>query len=95
MAQLRTRLREARLEAGLTQAQVAGRLGVPRPNVARWEEGSQLPRVDNALKLAEACGTTVERVWTCEPNNKPNNKRGRAAPTAGPVTTSEVPDAMQ
>lgn len=70
MAGLRIRLREARQEAGLTQAQVAGRLGVARPNVARWESGAQLPRVDTALKLAEAVGKTVEQLWTPESDNK-------------------------
>src|SRR4051794_12393475 len=49
-----TRLREARQAAGLTQQQVADRLGVPRPNVARWESGTQLPRVDAALRVAAA-----------------------------------------
>lgn len=63
MAKHRTRLREARLEAGLTQQEVADVVGLPRANVARWESGTQLPRVDNALKLAAALDSTVESLW--------------------------------
>jgi transcriptional regulator with XRE-family HTH domain len=64
-------------------------MGVPRPNVARWESGTQLPRVDTALRLAAALETTVEAIWSTP---EPNKKRGRAGGTADPMTPSEVAD---
>jgi putative transcriptional regulator len=63
-----TRLREARQAAGLTQQQVADRLGVRRPNVARWESGTQLPRVDAALRVATAVGAPVDAIWVIAPD---------------------------
>lgn len=63
MSKAATRLREAREAASLTQAQVAEVMGVPRPNVARWESGTQLPRVDTALRLAAIVGSRVEWLW--------------------------------
>jgi transcriptional regulator with XRE-family HTH domain len=39
-------IREARLKAGLTQAQLAERLGRERAQVARWETGGQEPSFD-------------------------------------------------
>jgi len=45
-------------------------MGIPRPNVARWESGTQLPRVDTALRLAAILGTTVEALWTPVTDNE-------------------------
>lgn len=47
-----TRLREARRQAGLTQAEVAGRLGKPQSFVAKCENGER--RVDIVELLAFA-----------------------------------------
>jgi len=56
-------LRRARVAAGLTQKALADLLGVEQPHIARWESGTQLPRVDRAVRLASALGTTVETIW--------------------------------
>ncbi len=128
MVPIHSRLREARLEAGLSQQSLAERVGVRQPHVARWESGA-LPRVDTAVQLASALSTTVETLW--QPSEPPSplvvesqsprreserarrrrewnerhhpaktapeqtTKRGRAAQTAGPVTATEVPDAIE
>lgn len=49
-------IREARLKAGLTQSQLAERLGRERAQVARWETGGQEPSFENVVALVEACG---------------------------------------
>jgi transcriptional regulator with XRE-family HTH domain len=49
-------IREARLKAGLTQSQLAGRLGRERAQVARWEIGGQEPSFENVVAVVEACG---------------------------------------
>ncbi|MEX0984791.1 MAG: helix-turn-helix transcriptional regulator [Actinomycetota bacterium] len=47
---------QARSAAGLTQAQLANRIGTSQPTIARWEAGSQIPSVRSLIRLAEATG---------------------------------------
>jgi transcriptional regulator with XRE-family HTH domain len=49
-------IREARLRAGLTQAELAKRTGRERSVIARWEQGAVSPSVETVLALVEACG---------------------------------------
>jgi transcriptional regulator with XRE-family HTH domain len=49
-------IREARLRAGLTQSDLAARLGRERAQVARWEIGAQEPSFANLRSVVEACG---------------------------------------
>jgi transcriptional regulator with XRE-family HTH domain len=49
-------IREARLKAGLTQSELADRLGRERGQVARWEIGGQEPSFENLRAVVEACG---------------------------------------
>jgi transcriptional regulator with XRE-family HTH domain len=49
-------IREARLKADLTQAEVAARLGRDRAQIARWEIGGQEPSFENVQAVVEACG---------------------------------------
>ena len=49
-------IREARLRAGLTQAELAKRTGRERSVIARWEQGSVSPSIDNLLAIIHACG---------------------------------------
>jgi transcriptional regulator with XRE-family HTH domain len=55
-------IREARLKEGLTQTQLAERLGRERAQIARWEIGGQEPSFENVVAVVEACGyaLTVE-----------------------------------
>ncbi|MBM3678187.1 MAG: helix-turn-helix transcriptional regulator [Actinobacteria bacterium] len=49
-------IREARLRAGLTQAELAEKSGRDRTVVARWEQGLVAPSVDTLVELVQACG---------------------------------------
>ncbi len=49
-------IREARLRAGLTQAELSARSGTQRSVIARWEQGAVSPTFDNMLDVIEACG---------------------------------------
>lgn len=62
-ATIPSRLRERRLECGLTQAELAARAGVSRQLVAAVEAGQNAPAVDAALGLARALATTVEDLF--------------------------------
>lgn len=49
-------IREARLRAGLTQAELADRTGRDRSVIARWEQGVVAPSVETLTELVRACG---------------------------------------
>ena len=49
-------IREARLRAGLTQAQLAERVGTTQSAVARWEAGGTHPSLETLARLVRACG---------------------------------------
>jgi transcriptional regulator with XRE-family HTH domain len=52
-------IREARLKAGLTQSELAARLGRERAQIARWETGGQEPSFENLRSVVEACGFSL------------------------------------
>jgi len=56
------RIRELRLEAGLTQAELARRTGIHRPNIARVEAGRHTPSLETIARLASAIGVPTTRV---------------------------------
>jgi transcriptional regulator with XRE-family HTH domain len=49
-------LREARLRAALTQAELADRAGIARSQISRYERGSVLPSLETLRRLVRACG---------------------------------------
>jgi transcriptional regulator with XRE-family HTH domain len=53
-------IRAARLKAGLTQAELAARLGRERAQIARWETGGQEPSFQNLCAVVEACGFSLK-----------------------------------
>lgn len=65
-AKLGARLRELRLAAGLTQAELARRTGIHRPNIARVEAGRHTPSLETLSRLAGAIGVSTTRVLSGE-----------------------------
>ncbi len=49
-------VKEARRRAGITQAELAARLGVPQSTIARWETGRIATSFDNVVRAVRACG---------------------------------------
>jgi transcriptional regulator with XRE-family HTH domain len=49
-------LREARLRAGLTQAELARRVKRSQSQIARWERGDVKPSLETLRALIRACG---------------------------------------
>lgn len=56
------RLKEKRKALGLTQAELAERIGCTQKDVARWESGVREPRLTALKKLAEALGCKVDDI---------------------------------
>jgi putative transcriptional regulator len=59
-------LKERRSELGLTQAELAERVGVTRKTVNTVENGVFVPSALLALKLAEALSVPVEELFRVE-----------------------------
>jgi transcriptional regulator with XRE-family HTH domain len=49
-------LKEARLRAGLTQAELARRVNRSQSQIARWERGDVKPSLETLRELIRACG---------------------------------------
>jgi transcriptional regulator with XRE-family HTH domain len=49
-------IREARMRAGLTQAELSSRTGRERSVIARWEQGVISPPIESLLACLHACG---------------------------------------
>ena len=54
------RIKEARVKAGMTQAEVANLVGVSPHAVWSWESGRAKPRHDHLLELAHRCEVTTD-----------------------------------
>jgi hypothetical protein len=49
-------IREARLRAGLTQAELGERIGQPQSVIARWERGAVTPTFETLREVIRGCG---------------------------------------
>ena len=53
-------LKMYRVKAGMTQEDIAEKLGVSRQAVAKWERGESLPDIESCIELSKIFGTTVD-----------------------------------
>ncbi len=54
-------IRAARMERGLTQSELATRLGVSQGTISFWENGGETPTVEHLIALALELPELVER----------------------------------
>lgn len=52
----------ARIEAGMTQEQLADILDIPQTQIAKWETGVRHPKVENLAKIAAALNVPLENL---------------------------------
>lgn len=57
---LKERVRELRKEKGETQVQVAEAIGIADRHYQRFERGANLPNLENAWKLADHFGVSID-----------------------------------
>lgn len=83
----RQKIQALRKGRGLTQEQLAARLGVSRQAVSRWELDETLPDTQNLLPLKEALGVSIDTLL--------DSTRGleEPAPQAGPAPGAASPPA--
>lgn len=63
---IRNRVKELRARDGLTQGDLAKRIGVTRQTIVSLEKGSYTPSLLLALNIAEVFGEPVEAIFTKE-----------------------------
>lgn len=56
------RIKEAREEKGLTQRQVADRMGVKYQNIGQYERGLRTPKIGTIRRIADALGVKVSEL---------------------------------
>lgn len=56
-------IKDKRERAGMTQGELAERLGVDRTTVTKWESGDAMPRADKLPDIAKALGCTVDELY--------------------------------
>lgn len=54
------RLKDLRKQAGLTQVDVAEKLGISQPAYASWERGLKKPTQENLVKIAQILNVSVD-----------------------------------
>jgi putative transcriptional regulator len=64
---LANRIKDRRAELGLTQAELAEKVGVTRKTVNTVENNVFTPSATLAIKLARALGVSVEQLFWIEP----------------------------
>ena len=55
-------IRSARLRAGLSQAELAERLGMPSSSIARWETDTVEPAFSKLRRVLQGCGFDIPPV---------------------------------
>ncbi|WP_404409478.1 helix-turn-helix transcriptional regulator [Jeotgalibacillus malaysiensis] len=63
---MRNRVKELRARDGLTQGDLAKKIGVTRQTIVSLEKGSYTPSLLLALNIAEVFGEPVEAIFTKE-----------------------------
>ncbi|HUF33746.1 MAG TPA: helix-turn-helix transcriptional regulator [Acidimicrobiales bacterium] len=63
---MQSRVRELREARGLSQGELAGRLGVSRQTINSIEVGRYIPSLPLALRAARFFGTSVEEMFDDE-----------------------------
>lgn len=64
---LGSRIRQARRQAGLSQSQLAARIGAHVTSVSDWERGVNEPSVRHMTSIAEATEKSLD--WFVEPRD--------------------------
>ena len=58
-----------RQQAGITQKELAKKIGVSELTYQRYECGDRVPDARTAIRIAQVLGTTVECLWDGNPTS--------------------------
>lgn len=54
------RLRELRLQNGMTQNEIAAKIGVSGQSILNWENGIYEPKINQLIQLADLFGVSID-----------------------------------
>lgn len=60
-------VQELRQQANLSQKEIAEKVGISELAYQRYEYGTRVPEARTAIRIAQALGTTVEKLWGGNP----------------------------
>ena len=63
MAEFQISLAAARVNAEMTQEEVAKMMDVDRSTVRRWEKGEKIPNYDESKKLSQIYGISLDYIF--------------------------------
>ncbi len=66
MGDIGKRIKIARKYKGLSQDELAKRIGVAQQNIARWEKGERIPGAKNLIKISKALDVSIDWILTGE-----------------------------
>lgn len=66
MSEFARNIRFFREKTGISQGELARRIGVTQSAISQYENGDATPKLAIAAKLASALGTTCEALASCE-----------------------------
>jgi transcriptional regulator with XRE-family HTH domain len=74
-------IKTVRENAGLTQAELAEKIGVAQQIVSRWEKGDRKPKLEALEKISEACNVKLSALLTDHSSklSRARNESGYAA----------------
>ena len=90
--EIANRLLQYRKRMGLSQEELAEKIGVSRQAVSKWERAEAAPDTDNLIELSKIYGVSLDEMLKGRPKADPNNT-AEDSPTAGNSdtdSTSEV-----
>ena len=90
--EIANRLLQYRKRMGLSQEELAEKIGVSRQAVSKWERAEAAPDTDNLIELSKIYGVSLDEMLKGRPEADPNNT-AEDPPTAGNSdtdSTSEV-----
>ena len=72
MSSIAEKLKQLRLEAGMSQDKLAEHLLVSRQAISKWENGETLPDMENMIALAKLYGTSLDELVGIAINKEEN-----------------------
>lgn len=86
-------IKEARLKAGITQAELANKLGIAYQSIGQWERGLRTPKIETLRKIAEVLGMDVN--WLMNGQTLEQRDQGMKDYVARRFTEAELNAQMQ
>lgn len=67
-------LREYRIKAGVTQAELAGKIGVKPNAISQYESGTRTPKIKTGKKIAEILGFDWQLLYEDDEGGETNGR---------------------